>query len=123
MEKFRQIALLKYFVLIQNQNSISMSFHDIPTYPKVSKKMKEEWNKIKTTSDLISKVSKTKDWSRNDSSNIKIPFEDIPTPPKYPNIKETADLIGAKKKTPSFQKISTNMRILLSGFLTMHKFH
>ena len=101
-----------------------MSFHDMPTYPKVSKRIKEEWNK--KTPDLISKVSKTKDGTKNDRSKFKIPFEDMPTPPKFPNIQETLDLIGAKKKKKTrsrFPKISTGMRILLRGFLAMHKFH
>ena len=78
--------------------------------------MEKELNKIKTTY-LISK-----DWNRNESLKTKIPFEDMPTPPpKFPKLKETPDLIGGKKKTPSrFQKISADM---LSGFVKMHKFH
>ena len=68
--------------------------------------MEKELNKIKTTY-LISK-----DWNRNES---------LKTPPKFPKVKETPDLIGGKKKTPSrFQKISADM---LSGFVKMHKFH
>ena len=88
----------------------------MPKFPKVSKRNKK-------TPDWISKVSKTKDGTKNDK--FKIPFEDMPTPPKFPNIKETPDLIGAKKKKTrsKFPKISTGMRILLSGFLAMHKFH
>ena len=116
IEIFRTHSKLKF----NSYTKFKMSFHYMPTDPKVSKKMKEEQNKIKTT-DLLSKVFKTRDWSRNESSKIKIPFEDMPTPPKFPKIKETPDLIGAKKKTPSrFQKILTGM---LSGFLKMHKFH
>ena len=101
MEIFRIHSKLKFLKFnSKNYPKFKMSFHGMPTDPKVSKKMKEEQNKIKTT-DLLSKVFKTRDWSRNESSKIKIPFEDMPTPPKFPKIKETPDLIGAKKKTPS----------------------